>query len=50
MNHGPDFWAEVEKVLPNYLDLITQLKVIEKTGLMHLSNISKPHILGTEAK
>lgn len=32
MNHGPLFWAEVGKVLPNYLELEAQLKHLEKNG------------------
>lgn len=30
LNHGPNFWAEVEKVLPEYLALEAELRVIEK--------------------
>jgi predicted metal-dependent hydrolase len=30
MNHGPQFWAEVEAVLPNYLELVGELRIIEK--------------------
>ena len=26
MNHSKDFWREVEKVLPNYLDQVKWLK------------------------
>lgn len=31
MNHGPAFWAEVGKVLPNYSQLIKTLRALEKT-------------------
>ena len=34
MNHGPLFWAEVEKVLPNYVELEMRLKQLEKTGVV----------------
>jgi predicted metal-dependent hydrolase len=30
LNHGPNFWAEVAKVLPEYLALEAELRVIEK--------------------
>ena len=30
LNHGPNFWAEVEKVLPNYLAEEAELRMIEK--------------------
>ncbi len=30
LNHGPNFWAAVEAVLPNYLALIEELHVVEK--------------------
>lgn len=31
LNHGPAFWSEVEKVLPNYPTLIKNLRTLEKT-------------------
>ncbi len=30
MNHGPNFWAEVAKVLPQYHENITTLRKLEK--------------------
>ncbi len=33
LNHGPNFWALVEERLPNYRELRSELKVLEKTGL-----------------
>lgn len=31
MNHGPAFWAEVEKVMPDYEARVIELKKIEKS-------------------
>lgn len=31
LNHGPAFWTEVGKVLPNYPTLIKKLRTLEKT-------------------
>lgn len=39
MNHGPLFWVEVEKVLPNYLELEMRLKQLEKTGVASSTTI-----------
>jgi predicted metal-dependent hydrolase len=30
MNHGPNFWAEVEKVMPDYKASEAELRIIEK--------------------
>ncbi|OGG67112.1 hypothetical protein A2Z56_03250 [Candidatus Kaiserbacteria bacterium RIFCSPHIGHO2_12_45_16] len=30
LNHGPNFWAEVEKVMPEYKASEAELRVIEK--------------------
>jgi len=30
LNHGPKFWAAVEAVLPHYMVLIEELRVLEK--------------------
>lgn len=42
MNHGPNFWGEVEKVLPEYRLLETELKRIEKSRDAYLKN-AHPH-------
>jgi predicted metal-dependent hydrolase len=34
MNHGPLFWAEVERVLPNYKESIIELRKLEKEGFL----------------
>lgn len=31
LNHGPAFWIEVEKVVPNYQSLIKSMRSLEKT-------------------
>lgn len=49
MNHGPDFWAEVESVLPNYLELVAALRVIEKSGAAHLKSSSSLALLTSSA-
>jgi predicted metal-dependent hydrolase len=30
LNHGPKFWSAVEAVLPNYQELIGELRIVEK--------------------
>jgi predicted metal-dependent hydrolase len=30
LNHSPKFWLEVEKIIPHYQELITELRQIEK--------------------
>lgn len=32
MNHSPAFWAEVAKILPNYQELVAELRVLERSG------------------
>ncbi|HMO78373.1 MAG TPA: M48 family metallopeptidase [Candidatus Paceibacterota bacterium] len=43
MNHGPAFWAEVAKVLPNYETLIIKLRALEKTLNHRRAITADPH-------
>lgn len=31
MNHSPKFWLEVEKIMPDYKNLVVELRKLEKT-------------------
>jgi predicted metal-dependent hydrolase len=50
MNHGPRFWAEVEKVLPNYLELETELKIIEKSRGAYLKTVPQSVLMSSYYK
>jgi predicted metal-dependent hydrolase len=47
MNHGPNFWAEVEKVLPNYLELEAELKIIEKSRGAYLKTVPQSVLMSS---
>ena len=47
MNHGPNFWAEVEKVLPNYLTLEAELKIIEKSRGAYLKTVPQSVLMSS---
>jgi hypothetical protein len=47
MNHGQAFWQEVEKVLPNYLMLEAELRLVEKSRGANLKLSPTPAVLSS---
>jgi len=42
LNHGPAFWAEVEKAIPHYLTLVKNLRTLEKTLSHRVAMVPDP--------
>ncbi len=41
LNHSPKFWAEVEKIIPDYKNLIMELRKLEKTTRTNIEAMRK---------
>lgn len=41
LNHSERFWIEVEKVLPEYKNLVNELRLLEKSTRTNITNLEK---------